>query len=197
MDKIKLNTFLIITICVVTIESMLIFSGTASVLLLVASRFLQIGCVMVLVADLDSLGLSIYTLKKGVIRGSIWSFLIGLSVGVIYLSFYVSGIDIWSRISTNENYDIFTLFVVGSIIAPIAEELYFRGVLFGYLRRFGLIVALIISTLVFTFLHQEGMLLFQFVGGVIFAVSYEIEKNIVVPIVIHIIGNIVLMLMFY
>jgi len=197
MKKIKLNTFLIITICVVTIESMLIFSGTASVLLLVASRFLQIGCVMVLVADLDSLGLSIYTLKKGVIRGSIWSFLIGLSVGVIYLSFYVSGIDIWSRISTNENYDIFTLFVVGSIIAPIAEELYFRGVLFGYLRRFGLIVALIISTLVFTFLHQEGMLLFQFVGGVIFAVSYEIEKNIVVPIVIHIIGNIVLMLMFY
>ncbi|MBL4864848.1 MAG: CPBP family intramembrane metalloprotease [Pseudomonadales bacterium] len=197
MDKIKLNTFLIITICVVTIESMLIFSGTASVLLLVASRFLQIGCVMVFVVDLDSLGLSIYTLKKGVIRGSIWSFLIGLSVGVISLFFYIGGVDIWPRISISENDNIFTLLAVGSAIGPIAEELYFRGVLFGYLRRFGFIVSLIFSSLVFTFLHQEGILLFQFVGGVLFAVSYEIEKNLVVPIVIHIIGNLVLILLFY
>ena len=83
------------------------------------------------------------------------------------------------------------LFLVGGLIAPIAEEVYFRGLLYGYLRRWGFWTALLVSTLVFTLLHGSapGAPLPQLVGGLVFATAYEIEKRLLVPILIHILGN--------
>ena len=89
--------------------------------------------------------------------------------------------------------------MVGSLIAPIAEEIYFRGLVYGYLRRWGPIVAILGSTLLFVVIHPnlQNLPFPQIVGGLLFATAYEVEKNLMVPIVIHISGNLALFSLVY
>jgi membrane protease YdiL (CAAX protease family) len=83
------------------------------------------------------------------------------------------------------------LILIGGILAPIAEEVFFRGVLYGFFRRWGLIPAVIVSTLLFVLVHPLGQSIpvIQIVGGILFAVAYEVEGNLVAPITIHTLGN--------
>ena len=47
--------------------------------------------------------------------------------------------------------------ISGVILAPIFEEVVFRGILFqSYLRKFGFWVAMLFSTLFFVFIHYYG-----------------------------------------
>jgi len=79
---------------------------------------------------------------------------------------------------------------VGGFIAPVAEELCFRGILYTYFRRWGIILALVASTIIFVVLHAtHGLPVTQIVGGIVFAVAYEISHNLMVPITIHALGN--------
>jgi membrane protease YdiL (CAAX protease family) len=82
-------------------------------------------------------------------------------------------------------------FLVGGIVAPVAEEVFFRGILYGFLRRWGIVVALVLSTSAFALTHGlgHGFPLIQAIGGILFAAAYETEKNLVVPIAIHCLGN--------
>jgi CAAX protease family protein len=82
-------------------------------------------------------------------------------------------------------------FIVGGVVAPIAEEIFFRGIVYGFFRRWGRVAALIISTLAFVAAHGMGSALpvTQLVGGILFALAYEYEGNLMVPIVIHSTGN--------
>lgn len=55
-------------------------------------------------------------------------------------------------------------------VAPFAEELLFRGILYTYFRRFGLVIALVVSSLLFGLIHSSVLLLPLFASsGVIFA----------------------------
>ncbi len=75
------------------------------------------------------------------------------------------------------------------LIAPIAEELLFRGFLFGFLRQsFSVIVSVGISAACFAFMHGS-LLSLQLVGGIIFALGYEYSRNLWVPILLHIGAN--------
>jgi membrane protease YdiL (CAAX protease family) len=81
-------------------------------------------------------------------------------------------------------------FLVGGAIAPIAEEVLFRGYLYTYCRRWGIFAALILSTAVFVALHlPRGLPLTQIVGGIIFALAYEGSGSLVAAILIHSLGN--------
>lgn len=82
-------------------------------------------------------------------------------------------------------------FLVGCIIGPFAEELVFRGVIYGFFRKWGIIIACCFSTLIFVFLHLNAPVipLTQIIGGILFAVSYEHTKMLTTPITIHILGN--------
>lgn len=82
-------------------------------------------------------------------------------------------------------------FVVGGLIAPVAEELFFRGFLFGYLKQFGWIPALCISTAAFALVHP-GVHIPQWIGGFAFGLAYGLSGSLVAPMVIHACGNIVL-----
>jgi membrane protease YdiL (CAAX protease family) len=86
---------------------------------------------------------------------------------------------------------LFFFLVVGGIIGPVAEEIFFRGMLYGYFRRWGMWAALLLSTAVFVVAHAifHRIPLPQIVGGILFAVAYEKEKNLMVPITIHVLGN--------
>ena len=82
-------------------------------------------------------------------------------------------------------------FVLGALIGPIAEEIFFRGILYGFFRRWGVPAAILFSTLLFVLSHVSGTTIpiTQLIGGILFAVSYEVEKNLLVPITIHSLGN--------
>ncbi len=95
-----------------------------------------------------------------------------------------------SRLPKNSANLLF-FFLVGGIVAPVAEEVFFRGILYGFLRRWGIAVALVLSTSAFAITHGlgHGFPLTQVVGGILFAAAYEVEKNLLVPITIHCLGN--------
>jgi membrane protease YdiL (CAAX protease family) len=81
-------------------------------------------------------------------------------------------------------------FIVGGAIAPIAEEVLFRGFIYTYCRRWGILSALILSTVVFAALHlPSGLPLIQIVGGIAFALTYEASGSLIAPILIHSLGN--------
>jgi membrane protease YdiL (CAAX protease family) len=139
---------------------------------------------------------------SGFRRGLVWSAVFGLFAGAGFLAAHLMGWDplrIVGAAAAVRQTAAPLLFLVGGLIAPTAEELYFRGILFGYLRQWGFWPALALSTLVFTFLHPgaAGIPIIQMVGGLVFAVAYEIEKNLVVPITIHALGNLAIFSLAY
>ena len=77
------------------------------------------------------------------------------------------------------------------IIAPIVEELVYRGLLYRRMRNIGPVFpAVIISALVFGINHGN---LVQFVFaaaiGIILALAYEKYRNIMIPIILHVSVN--------
>lgn len=81
-------------------------------------------------------------------------------------------------------------FIVGGCIAPIAEEVLFRGYLYTYCRRWGILTALAFSTAVFVALHlPSGLPVTQIIGGIVFALAYEYSGSLIAPILIHSLGN--------
>ena len=108
--------------------------------------------------------------------------------------FYFARIDLLRFFQTRlpeKASEIALFFIVGGVIGPIAEELFFRGILYSFLRRWGVLAALLISTTVFVFAHPffPKIPITQIVGGIVFALAYETEKNLMAPIVIHVLGN--------
>ncbi len=86
--------------------------------------------------------------------------------------------------------DRMLLLLVGGLIGPIAEEICFRGVLYTFLRRWGLLFAVITSTAIFAALHAPNSIpVTQIVGGLVFALAFEYTRNLMVPITIHALGN--------
>jgi uncharacterized protein len=86
--------------------------------------------------------------------------------------------------------------IAAVVMAPIAEEILFRGVLFQALRRrLGMWVAAVISSLVFTAVHVEIVtsqplaLVGLFALGVFLAWSFHRSGSLVVPILGHAVFN--------
>jgi len=141
-----------------------------------------------------AIGLPGAPIQPAILRGVLWSLGFGLVVVVAALVLYLAGINPLRLISAQLPQSMLALaafFLVGGVISPVAEEMFFRGVLFGYLRRWGAWLAVGGSTLLFVLAHApgRGVPLPQLVGGLLFALTYEKEKNLLVPITIHILGN--------
>ena len=85
------------------------------------------------------------------------------------------------------------------LAAPIAEELLFRGVVYGYMKklmRAGWAVAL--SAALFGLYHMNmGQGIYAFVMGAVFAGLYERFGDFKVPVLMHIVANVTAYLMTY
>lgn len=79
------------------------------------------------------------------------------------------------------------LLVVACVMAPIAEELIFRGIIFRFLRqRFGRLPALLVSSVLFGLLHANWAGFAPLcVLGVAFALAYEKTGDLRVAIAAH------------
>lgn len=96
---------------------------------------------------------------------------------------------------TPEALDPFTflLEVVSSIIiAPVLEELMFRGVLFNRLKiRIGIIPAMLLSSAVFGIGHEFGGMTSAFLFGICMCIIYLKTDNILLTMSIHFLNNLV------
>lgn len=83
-----------------------------------------------------------------------------------------------------------TRLVMVVLLYPIVEEIWFRGLLYTPLRRErGRWLAIVLTALVFAFAHGNAFPINQFLGGLVFALAYEVRRTLVAPILLHILGN--------
>ena len=137
-------------------------------------------------------GLDTKHLLSGLKKGMLWSAAFGAAAGLACLLLIVFGQQPLAMIRSplpGEASQRFLFFLVGGIAAPVAEEFVFRGLVFGYLRRWSLPAAILISTALFAAFHLPTIPVTQVVGGLVFAVAYHTSKSLMTPIVIHILGN--------
>lgn len=83
------------------------------------------------------------------------------------------------------------VFVVGAIIAPVVEELVFRGLLYQWLRTHaGVVVAVLLSAAIFSVVHVIPVLLPSlFVVGLILTLAFEWSQSLWVTIALHMFQN--------
>jgi membrane protease YdiL (CAAX protease family) len=142
----------------------------------------------------DNLGLVAEKILAGIKKGLIWSASFGIAAVVLMGLLYLAGINTLRLLYTplpDSKASMLIYLLIGGVIAPLAEEIFFRGILYGYLRRWGVIAAVTVSTLLFVLPHLTGgsLPVTQLVGGIVFALAYETEDNLMVPITIHCLGN--------
>lgn len=137
------------------------------------------------------IGLSAESLLPGLVRGSLWAAVVGLLTAAGFAVLALLEIDPLSLLPVRlpeDPSDRLLLLAVGGIVGPVAEEIFFRGLLYGWLRQWGILPAAGISTAAFVLLHPGGGLV-QAAGGLLFAAAYEIEGRLAAPMVIHAAGN--------
>jgi len=155
---------------------------------------LLVSAAIICANGLASVGLARSGILPGFARGLLWSAGFGMSAFVVHLILYVIGINGMRLIHTHMPGNpgaVGFLFLVGGLVGPAAEELFFRGILYGFFRRWGMFVALTASTLVFVVAHPgfPHIPVTQVVGGIVFALAYEIEGSLMAPVTIHVLGN--------
>ena len=164
--------------------------------LLAVTRLSEILAVCVLsihqTGGLGVLGLESATLQSGLKTGLIWSAGFAAAAALLFAVLYLAGQHPLALIRTplpTQTSQQVLFFIVGGVVAPVAEEIVFRGVLFSYLRRWGLPMAVLVSTALFAALHLPAVPVTQVVGGMVFAIAYHVSGSLMTPILIHTLGN--------
>lgn len=82
-------------------------------------------------------------------------------------------------------------FIQACLVAPFTEEMLMRGyILHGLKNKYGVVIALFLSTFLFAVLHINiGQILSAFIGGIIIALLYLKTKSISCCILTHILYN--------
>jgi membrane protease YdiL (CAAX protease family) len=199
---IKLKTIGLSIAVILALEWLAVLLNThwsAPILIIGCARSLEILlllgiCWMTEPGGFQALGIFPKHIPSGLFRGFLWSAGFGLMVILVAGILLLAGVNPVALISANlptTQPGLFYFLVVGGILSPVAEEMFFRGLIYGYFRRWGMWAALLLSTAVFVVAHAifQGIPLPQIVGGILFAVAYEKEKNLMVPITIHVLGN--------
>ncbi len=209
-NEIKLNTLIISILGIVAIElaaRMLLSHNLLAPLTGVGlARLAEIIFLLTLIKfkenRLSTIGLTSPQIYRGLKRGVIWAISFGAAAGAVLFISYLAGIKVTALFRMqlpSESNRFITFLLVGALIGPVAEEIFFRGILYGFFRRWGIPAAVLLSTLLFVLPHSHssalGIPVTQLIGGILFAVAYEIEKNLLVPITIHSLGNLAIFIL--
>jgi uncharacterized protein len=113
-------------------------------------------------------------------------------------SFRNPQIDLLAPIATSLQ-GFLGLLLMAGVVAPIVEEIVFRGLLYGWLRsRWGVSVGVAASALAFAVAHGIPMLMpALFLQGAIFAWLYERSGSLWPPIIMHGVFNSVMSLVLF
>lgn len=201
-NKIKLSTVIFSIVVIAAVEIVARFLINQGLIAPLSAsglaRLAQIVFLLVLINTrekrLSAIGLVAANTYQGIKKGLTWTVFFGAAAGLALLIIYLLGINVLKLFQMQlpaDGFKLIVFFLVGAFIAPVAEEIFFRGILYGFFRRWGMLTALILSTLFFVLSHpsRHTIPVTQMIGGMVFAVAYEMEKNLLVPIIIHVLGN--------
>jgi membrane protease YdiL (CAAX protease family) len=157
--------------------------------------------------DFTRLGFHSFRILNSLFKGILW--LIALKIftaiyGTVAISVFglkppeelVQGIpDIFGRGLSGW---LMAVFVV-SVVAPIAEETFFRGFIYpAFRKRYGIGAGILISSLIFAVFHARVWLIIPVVAmGSVLAFLYEREKSLGPPIVLHALNNLLSVVIIY
>lgn len=86
-------------------------------------------------------------------------------------------------------------FLTACVLAPVLEELFFRGAIQGALRPYGTVLSIVLSSLLFTFAHSNlWELPVVFVLGFIIGYVAEVSGSLLPGIILHAANNIAMFL---
>ena len=149
----------------------------------------------------ESLGLRSFSTVLGCAMSAgllIASYFVRLLYGVVAVAFgYRPSLqEVVTQLDT-QGMGFVASFIAVAIIAPFAEELVFRGFIYGGLRsRFGVVVATMSSTLFFTALHFSiAQFIPLFVLGLFLAWLYEKTGSLYPGIILHATNNAISLLL--
>ncbi|MFA8298965.1 MAG: lysostaphin resistance A-like protein [Hyphomicrobiales bacterium] len=93
----------------------------------------------------------------------------------------------------------FTSLLTAVVIAPILEEVLFRGIMLdGLLKKYSPKKAILFSSFLFGLSHfNPSQFIFCFLSGILLGWAYYNTRNLIYPIVIHVINNSLSFLLFY
>ena len=94
---------------------------------------------------------------------------------------------------------LITLLLVAGVMAPLSEELFFRGFLYNAAKhRLGIVPGIILSALVFALVHIGPLAVIGIIPmGVLLALAYEKSGSLWVPIMMHATNNILAVTLTY
>ena len=201
-DKIKPTLFIISVSAVFSVETIIHIAHPNSMypplVVIGATRVMEmlliVGIILIRGERLAIVGLEPSGLLSGAWKGLVWSAVFGLAVAIVGSGLILFGIKPIALIKVrlpDKSHELFFFFLVGGMVGPMAEELFFRGIIYGYFRRWGVLTAVFVSALLFSLAHfvMSGAFFIQMIGGIVFAAAYEREKCLLVPVVIHVLGN--------
>jgi membrane protease YdiL (CAAX protease family) len=209
-NKITLKTFAVSIAAILCIEiafRLVTVAITVSPLLALSIMRCLEAVLLVLITvrferDPEAIGLSRSKILPGLRKGLIWSACFGIAAGVMYLVLLLVGFNALKLLNgpkLSSWKEVAGLFLAGCVMGPISEEIFFRGIIYGFFRHWGVMIAVLSSTVIFVLTHPVGgnLPLTQLVGGIIFALAYEKEQSLMVPITIHGLGNFALFSLAY
>lgn len=144
---------------------------------------------------LEDLGLRGPRIWRGLSIGVLWSLACCLAVILVEMTARLSaGMSFLRLLSAGplSSSHLALLFAVGGVVGPAFEELAFRGILFGGLRkRLGPLAATVAVSLLFASAHAmtTRVPLVQAAGGILFCVAYEVSGSLWAPLILHASGN--------
>lgn len=200
--KIEIKTFFLSFATLILIETAAILSISwikiSPLVVTGVVRLIEIALIILIVIvwgqGLSSIGLAPSKMVKGLIRGLLWSAGFGIMTFFAFIAMFLVDMNPLALIHTRlpvQSREMVIFFLVAGIIGPVAEEVLFRGIIYGFFRRWGVLAALIISSVIFVLAHSTLPVIPvpQIIGGIIFAIAYEKEGSLIVPITIHVLGN--------
>jgi len=155
--------------------------------------------------------LMIRPIKFSLVSICIWLSLakVFLALGLVALQIYITSqfssseaLELWDFKQHDSifgyNKEIFgtaihnSLFTAISLIlvGPIIEELYFRRIILLELTEgYGLLVAVLISSVFWTVIHSYNIWLHIFISSIVISIVFIATKNILYPIIVHGLSN--------
>ncbi|PER49469.1 CPBP family intramembrane metalloprotease [Bacillus thuringiensis] len=127
--------------------------------------------------------------------------LVGDVIVMVLTSFIGNSYENSKTEAIQQSVNFFTVliaFVSAAIISPIYEEIFYRGFLYRWLRtRFGIIGAILLSSLIFTIVHipTYNAMPVNFLSGIVFAWAYERTNSIWPSVIIHGLTNGIMVLL--
>lgn len=118
-----------------------------------------------------------------------------LLIGIVYFTLpnMLNNLLSESSVSEVSTYGgLFVSMLITVVCAPIMEELFFRAVIFKRIsRKFNIYIGMLISSLIFGLLHIELAVIGAFIFGIACCILYIKYKNILIPMTVHFLNNLI------